>query len=184
MLCEDLHSLNLWVRDSRMSFNITKSNVMWGLGNLLRLHQFYWMAPQVAIQRLLGCCIWQGPSLVFSCFGFLQENGIIFILDQLPSEKFTCGYSETSCTVSCTVSSSLCCVCLGAIFESWLSRLGKMFNHAIRVVYGLRKFDHVSTMRRKLGWLSVQSLIQHHCLLMLYRHYHSDVEILYNWVQV
>jgi len=56
------------------------------------------------------------------------------------------------------------------------SRLEKMFNHAIRMVYGLRKFDHVSTLRRKLGWLSVQSLIQHHCLLMLHRHYHSDVE--------
>jgi len=56
------------------------------------------------------------------------------------------------------------------------SRLEKMFNRAIRVVYGLRKFDHVCTLRRKLGWLSVQSLIQHHCLFMLYRHYHSDVE--------
>ena len=31
-------------------------------------------------------------------------------------------------------------------------------------------------LRRSLGWLSVQSLIQHHCLLMLYCHYHSDME--------
>jgi len=48
------------------------------------------------------------------------------------------------------------------------SRLEKMFNRAVRVVYGLRKFDHVSALRRKLEWLSVQSLIQHHCLLMVY----------------
>ena len=51
------------------------------------------------------------------------------------------------------------------------SRLEKMFNRAVRVVYGLRKFDHVSALQRKLEWLSVQSLIQHHCLLMLYRYY-------------
>ena len=48
-----------------------------------------------------------------------------------------------------------------------------MFNRAVRVAHGLRKFDHVSALMRKYGWLSVQSLIQHHCLLMLYQHYHA-----------
>ena len=31
------------------------------------------------------------------------------------------------------------------------SRLEKMFNRAVRVVYGLRKFDHVSALRRNLN---------------------------------
>jgi len=56
------------------------------------------------------------------------------------------------------------------------SRLEKMLNRAVRVVYGLRKFDHVSALRRKLDWLSVPSLIQHQCLLKLYRHYHAETE--------
>ena len=55
-----------------------------------------------------------------------------------------------------------------------LSRLEKMLNRAIRMVYGLRKFDHVSTLQRKLGCLPFQFLIQYHCLLVLYHHYHSD----------
>jgi len=33
-------------------------------------------------------------------------------------------------------------------------RLEKMFNCAVKVVYRLRKFDHVSALRRKLEWLT------------------------------
>ena len=56
------------------------------------------------------------------------------------------------------------------------SRPRENVHRAVRVVYGLRKFDHVSALRRKLEWLSIQSLIQHHRLLMLYRHYHAETE--------
>jgi len=58
------------------------------------------------------------------------------------------------------------------------SRLEKMFNRAVRAVYGLRKFNHVSALRRNFQWLSVQSLIQHHCLLMLYQH-HQETQYRY-----
>jgi len=153
MLCEDLCSLHLWVRDSRMSFNVNKSSgSMFGLGNLLRLHQFYWMAPHLR-RLLLGCCIWQWPSLVFSCFGSLQENGILFILDQ----------RNLLVAILKLLVLSLVLSYLRYAVSVWgpslsydlQSRLEKMFNRVIRVVYGLRKFDHVSTLRRKLGWLII-----------------------------
>jgi len=54
------------------------------------------------------------------------------------------------------------------------SSLEKMLNCAIRVVYGFRN-QHSA----KEAWMAVCPIItriQHHCLLMLYRHYHSDVE--------
>ena len=53
------------------------------------------------------------------------------------------------------------------------SRVEKLFNRAVGAVYGLRKFDHVCALR-KLEWLFVQSLIQHHCVL--YQHYHAETE--------
>jgi len=125
--------------------------------------------------EILGCCNWQWPSLVFSHFSSLQEDGILLVLDWLSSEEFACGSTENAYKISCTFSSPLCCACLGAPLSHDLqSRLEKMFNGAVRVVYGLRKFDHVCALRRKLEWLSVQLLIQHHCLLMLCRHYHAD----------
>ena len=106
----------------------------------------------------------------------MQENGIFFILNWLPPEESTCGYFETSCKFSCTISPTLHYVV--SVWGLSLShdlqfRLERMFNRAVRVVYGLR---NVSPLWKKFGWLSVQSLIQHHCLLMLYRHYHSDTE--------
>ena len=48
-----------------------------------------------------------------------------------------------------------------------------MHNRAIRVIGGLKKFDRVSSFRRQLNWLSVDSLIQHRCDAMMYRYYNS-----------
>ena len=55
-----------------------------------------------------------------------------------------------------------------------LARLVKMHNRAIRVIGGLKKFDHVSSFRRQLNWLSVDSLIQHRCNALMYRYYNSE----------
>ena len=55
-----------------------------------------------------------------------------------------------------------------------LTRLVKMHNRAIRVIGGLRKFDHVSSFRRQLNWLSVDSLIQHRCNAVMYKYFTSD----------
>ena len=117
MFCEDLCLLHSWVRDSRMSL---KSNVMWFNARSRRSIE----APPVLLDAWLpsnkGCyseVLAMGILLLlvaFSYFNSLQENGILFILNWLPSEEFTCGYSETSCTIT----PMLCGVCLGAIFES------------------------------------------------------------------
>jgi len=39
-----------------------------------------------------------------------------------------------------------------------------------------RKFNHVSAVCWRLEWLSVESVIQHYCLLMLHHHYHAETE--------
>ena len=64
-------------------------------------------------------------------------------------------------------------VCGPSLSHDLQPRLERMINHAVRIVYGLR---NVSPLWRSLGWFFVQSLIQCHCLLMLYHHYHSDTE--------
>ena len=46
-----------------------------------------------------------------------------------------------------------------ALAHDMLGRLVKMHNRAIRVIGGLKKFDHVSSFRRQLNRLSVDSLI-------------------------
>ena len=60
-----------------------------------------------------------------------------------------------------------------ALSHDLSARLVKMHNRAIRVIGGLKKFDHVSSFRRQLTWLSVDSLTQHCCDAMIYRYYNS-----------
>jgi len=86
-------------------------------------------------------------TVTFSCFGSLQENGILFILDQrnLP-------VAILKLLVQSLVLSHLryaVSVWGSSLSHDLQSRLEKMSNRAIRVVYGLGKFDHVSTLRRK-----------------------------------
>ena len=61
-----------------------------------------------------------------------------------------------------------------ALAHDMLARLVKMHNRAIRVIGGLKKFDHVSSFRRQLNWLSVDFLIQHRCNVLMYRYYNSE----------
>ena len=61
-----------------------------------------------------------------------------------------------------------------ALGHDLLARLVRMHNRAVRVIGGLNKFDHVSSFRRQLNWLPVDSLIQHCCDAMMYRYYTSE----------
>ena len=51
------------------------------------------------------------------------------------------------------------------------SRLYCLYNRTVRITCGLWKYDHVSDSRRTLGWLSLDSLVKHHVLGVMYRHY-------------
>lgn len=46
-----------------------------------------------------------------------------------------------------------------------LDRLQKIINFAARVIFGRRKFDHVSDLRDKLGWMSPKAMVDYQTLL-------------------
>ena len=55
------------------------------------------------------------------------------------------------------------------------SRSQRLCNHAVRVTCGLKKYDHVSAACHTLGWLTFDSLVQHHTLNLMSHHYtHAD----------
>ena len=60
------------------------------------------------------------------------------------------------------------------------SRLCRLYNRAVRVTCGLRKYDHVSDCRLGLRWLPLDLLIQHRALNVMYRYYTDDNCILLN----
>ena len=48
-------------------------------------------------------------------------------------------------------------------------RLQKILNFAARVIFGRRKFDHVSDLRKKLGWLSPRCMSDHQTLVIAHK---------------
>ena len=58
-----------------------------------------------------------------------------------------------------------------AIHQDSLVRLNRLHNRALRITFGLQKFDHISNHRRNIGWLPVSSLIQHHTLCAMMDQY-------------
>ena len=53
------------------------------------------------------------------------------------------------------------------------SRLHRLYNRAVRVVCvcGLRKYDHVASSRHTLGWFSLDNLMRHRAVNLMFRHY-------------
>lgn len=48
-----------------------------------------------------------------------------------------------------------------------MNRLQKIINFAAKVIYGRRKYDHVSDLLSELGWMSCQQLYSYHSLCLL-----------------
>ena len=50
-----------------------------------------------------------------------------------------------------------------------LTRIQKIVNFAARVVFGRSKYEHVSDLRQRLGWMSSNELVEYHTLRLLHR---------------
>ena len=58
------------------------------------------------------------------------------------------------------------------------SRLHRLYNHAVRVVCGFRKYDHVASSRHTLGWLPLDNLMKHHAVSLMFHYYpNSDCAV-------
>ena len=66
------------------------------------------------------------------------------------------------------------CVWGTSLNTDLVSRLCRLYNKAIRVTCGLKKFDHVSDCRLALGWLPLDFFIQFHALNVMYKYYADD----------
>ena len=59
-------------------------------------------------------------------------------------------------------------VCYPDLTMELLNKLERLQNLCIRFIFGLRKFDHVSTYRSKLQWLPIRRRRDCHMLSLLY----------------
>ena len=58
-----------------------------------------------------------------------------------------------------------CLVVFGNGTQKNFDRLQKILNFAARIIFGRRKFDHVSDLRDQLGWMAPKTMADYHTLV-------------------
>ena len=78
--------------------------------------------------------------------------------------------------VSCFILSRLdyCNSLLYGTTEDTLDRLQKVQNAAARLIFGLRKHDHITDTLKKLHWLPIRSRIEYKIAIITYKTLHGD----------
>ena len=96
------------------------------------------------------------------CFGTLC--GLSHLRNHLPP-------SVVTTLVEALVLSQIryCISVYGNCTQTNLSRIQKVINFAAKVIFGRKKFDHVSDLLGNLGWLSANQLARYHSLCLLHK---------------
>ena len=96
------------------------------------------------------------------CFGTLC--GLSHLRNHLPP-------SVVTTLVEALVLSQIryCISVYGNCTQTNLSRIQKIINFAAKVIFGRKKFDHVSDLLGNLGWLSANQLARYHSLCLLHK---------------
>ena len=171
-----LSSLDIWFRANGLKVNAGKTQLML-LGSAQNLRN----APDFTVKfrdhnlfpvseaKNLGITFdrtlnWNAhvTSVVRRCFGIL--SGLSHLRGRLPS-------SVISVLVNALVISQVryCVSIYGNGSKVNLSRLQKIINYGAKLVFGRKKYDHVSDLLDKLGWPSAENLSAYHTLCMVHK---------------
>ena len=171
-----LTSLDIWFRANGLKLNAEKTQLML-LGSAQNLRN----APNVTVKfrdhtlspvseaRNLGIVFdrnlnWNAhvSSVTRRCFGIL--SGLSHLKGRLPS-------SVISVLVSALVVSQVryCISIYGSGSKKNLARIQKILNYGAKIIFGRKKYDHVSDLLDKLSWLSAESMVSYHTLCMVHK---------------
>ena len=171
-----LSSLDQWFRANGLKVNADKTQVIaFGSRQSLRsLPQFVvkfgasTILPSTEVKNL-GLTFdsqlsWDSHISLLSrrCCGIL--SGLSHVRHYLP-------FSAVKVLTTALVLSQVryCISVYGNGTKQNLERVEKILNFAARVVYGRRKYDHVSNLKRQLGWMSSDDMVQYHTLSLLHK---------------
>ena len=171
-----LASLDIWFRANGLKRNAEKTQLML-LGSAQNLRN----APDVTVKfrdhtlspvseaKNLGIVFdrnlnWNAhvSSVTRRCFGI--PSGLSHLKGRLPS-------SVISVLVSALVVSQVryCISIYGSGSKKNLARIQKILNYGAKIIFGRKKYDHVSDLLDKLSWLSAESMVSYHTLCMVHK---------------
>ena len=171
-----LASLDIWFRANGLKVNAAKTQLML-LGSPPNLRNIQNIKIKFREHDLLSVSEAKNLGLSFDstlswsphvesvtrrCFGVL--SGLSHLRGHLPP-------SVISALVNALVFSQIryCISVYGNGTKKNLSRIQKVINYAAKVIFGRKKYDHVSDLMRRLGWLSSTDLTEYHTLSLVHK---------------
>ena len=175
-----VNDVGLWMRSNRLQLNVAKTEVSW-FASARRQHQIpddplmlgSDLVQPVRSVRDLGIYLDSDLSMrthvtraVSSCFAVLR---------QIRSISRSISRSVLQSLIVSLVLSRLDygSTTLAGLPARLLDRLQSVLNAAARLVYGSRKYDHVTPLLRDLHWLRVPERIAFRLAVLVYRCQHG-----------
>lgn len=176
---EDLATISEWSRQYGLRVNPTKSQAI-VIGSPGMIARVDWqnlppviyngvIIPYCACTKDLGICLdrdlsWSTQIKELSRKTFSAMSSLRRLRSLLPiPTKVMLAHSLLLSTLDYADASYL------NLTEDQLNKLERLQNLAIRFIFGLRKYDHVSEFRQKLKWLPIRRRRELHVLSLLYR---------------
>ena len=171
-----LASLDIWFRANGLKVNAAKTQLML-LGSPQNLRTLPELRVTFRDHDLLPVSETKNLGVIFDrhlawgdhvamltkrCFGVL--SGLSHLRGHLPPDVI-------SVLVNALVISQVryCISVYGAGTKQNISRIQKILNYAAKVIFGRKKFDHVSDLLHQLRWLSAENLVNYHSLCLLHK---------------
>ena len=171
-----LASLDVWFRGNGLKVNANKTQLilLGSAPNIRQIDDFtvkfrgHDLVPTMNVKNL-GLTFdrvlsWDShiSLLTRQCFGIL--SGLSHLRHCLPPRVI-------SPIVSSLVISRVryCITVFGNGTQTNNTRLQKIINYAAKVIFGRKKFDHVSDLLEDLGWLSAGELARYHTLVLVHK---------------
>ena len=168
-----------WMGANRLQLNAAKTEILW-CSSQRRVDQL----PSLPF---LICGSSVGPSSVVRDLGVWIDNGLTMSthiskvvagcfasLRQLRSVRRSLSHESFTRLVVALVLARLdyCNGVLAGLPASQLSRLQSVLHAAARLIYGVRRYDHVTPLLQQLHWLSVPERVTFKLCVMVYRCLH------------
>ena len=171
-----LTSLDTWFHFNGLKINVDKTQLML-LGSRQNVRTIPPFQVKFRDQVLVPRQETKNLGLVFDCY--LNWNSHISlitkrcfgILSGLSHLRHCLPHGVMITLVNALVLSQIryCLSVYGNCTHTNIFRLQKILNYSMKVIFGRKKFDHVSDLRQKLGWLSADDLVAHSTLTLLHR---------------
>ena len=168
-----LASLDIWFRSNSLKVNASKTQLI-VLGNRQNLRTVPNFEVAFRGTSLVPCSEVKNLGVIFdrhlswdNHVGAVSQrcNGMLIALSHA---RRSLPHAIVSMLVSALVLSQIrySLPVYGNGTKKNMDRIQKILNFAAKVIYGRRKFDHVSDLREQLGWLPAQLMADHATLCL------------------